>query len=124
MALQGKSKPVVRNKVGNKTNKEGKLQKLILDWLWANKYYAWRNYVGPVIRGEKRFSHNPAAGMPDIMGLLKVSGRLFAIEVKVGRNTLSSLQKMKLAELQTHGAVAFVARDLETVIQTLGESHG
>lgn len=102
-------------------NKESQLQKLILDWLWANRYYAWRNYVGAVIRGEGRFGPNPAKGMPDIMGLMKDnSGRLFAIEVKTARGSTSISQKARLSDLVTHGAVAFVARDLKTVIDTLG----
>ncbi len=106
--------------MGNKPkgNKESKLQKLILDWLFVNRYYAWRNYVGAVIRLEGAFSPNPAKGMPDIMGLLK-DGRLFAIEVKVGTTALSLAQKQRIADLNAHGGLAFVARDLEDVIRNL-----
>lgn len=106
--------------MGNKPkgNKESKLQKLILDWLFVNRYYAWRNYVGAVIRLEGAFSPNPAKGMPDIMGLMK-NGRLFAIEVKKGQTSLTPTQKQRIIDLNAHGALAFVARDLETVIRTL-----
>ena len=103
-------------------NKESKLQKLILDWLFVNKYYAWRNYVGAVIRRDGAFSPNPAKGMPDIMGLMNDgTGRLFAIEVKVGKTSPSISQRARIADLTAHGAVAFIARDLDTVIKMLKE---
>lgn len=104
--------------------KESAIQKLILDWLAANQFCHWRNYVGAIIRGNRenlRFGKNPAKGMPDIMGLMKDgTGRLFAIEVKTPKGTLQPHQKQKIAELNENGAVAFVARDLDTVIERLG----
>ena len=103
--------------------KESAIQKLILDWLEVNRFFHWRNYVGAVIRGSRenlRFGKNPAKGMPDIMGLMKDgSGRLFAIEVKTAEGRVAPHQKEKIAELIKGGAVAFVARDLETVIEKL-----
>ncbi len=102
--------------------KEAGIQKLILDWLTCQKYYAWRNYVGAVIRKDNSFGKNPARGMPDIMGLLKNgSGRLFAIEVKTATGKVSPHQKDRLTALNENGAVAFVARDLDTVIKILKE---
>lgn len=108
------------------TNDESSIQKSILDWLAYSGYYAWRNYVGPVIHGFKNkpsFSKNPARGMPDIMGIMKNgSGRLFAIEVKTKKGVLSPIQKDRLTALNENGALAFVARDLETVVNTLREA--
>lgn len=104
-------------------NKESNIQRVILDWLSWNGFCHWRNYVGAVIHGigsKTRFGKNPAKGMPDIMGLMKDgSGRLFAIEVKTETGRVAPHQKEKIAELNENGAVAFVARDLETVIEKL-----
>ena len=108
-------------------NKESGLQKLILDWLAVKKYYVWRNYVGAIIRKDQSFGKNPAKGMPDIMGILKTCpGRLFAIEVKTKTGRIYPHQKERIAELNANGALAFVARDLETVIKVFAEvdSHG
>ncbi len=100
--------------------KESEIQRLILDWLAARQYYAWRNYVGAVIRKDAIFSKNPAKGMPDIMGLFKDgSGRLFAIEVKADRGRVSPEQKERIKALNAGGAVAFVAKSLEDVIRML-----
>lgn len=41
----------------------------------------WRNYVGPVIRGNGFKAPNPAAGTPDIEGIT-ADGRYLGIEVK------------------------------------------
>jgi len=108
-------------------NKESGIQRLILDYLKSQRYYVWRNYVGPILHGgsgKQVFSKNPASGMPDIMGLLKDgSGRLFAIEVKTETGRLSELQKIRIAELKKHGVIAFVARDLQTVVRELMQAN-
>lgn len=103
-------------------NQESAIQKLILDWLLVKKYYHWRNYVGAVIRKDGNYGANPAKGMPDIMGLLKgTTGRLFAIEVKTPKGRVLPHQKERITALRENGVIAFVARDLETVIDTLKE---
>lgn len=100
--------------------KESDLQKLILDWLNINRYCAWRNYVGAVIRKNGIFSPNPAKGIPDILGILKNgSGRMFAIEVKSAKGRISPAQSDWIIRMNQYGAGAFVARDLETVIRKL-----
>lgn len=103
-------------------NKESGIQKLILDWLTIQGYYVWRNYVGAIIRRDQSFGKNPTRGMPDVMGLLKNgSGRLFAIEVKTDKGRIYPHQKERIAALNAHGGLAFIARDLETVIDRLAK---
>lgn len=106
-------------------SKESPIQKLILQWLQVNKYLCWRNYVGPVIHRDGHFSKNPSAGLPDIMGVLKDgSGKLFAIEVKSKTGRVSPHQTERINALLNEGALAFVARDLETVIKAFKSLEG
>lgn len=99
--------------------KEAEIQKAILAWLRLKGYVVWRNYVGPILRGKQKIpSPNPMAGMPDICGLLK-DGRLFAIEVKRPGGKVSPKQVKWITTLQDAGAVAFIARDLDTVRERL-----
>lgn len=116
--------PSIRKKKSSHSRaSEAAIQKLILDWLTAKKFYHWRNYIGAVLRssgGRIGFSKNPARGMPDIMGLMKDgSGRLFAIEVKTSKGKIGDHQQERIDALEKNGAMVFVARDLNTVIKIL-----
>ena len=61
------------------------------------------------------------SGKPDITGCIR--GRYCAIEVKTQTGRLSKIQAYKIEGLKNSGAVAFVARDLESVIAGL-KAHG
>ena len=53
------------------------------------------------------------AGVPDIIGCYL--GRMFAIELKVGKNKPTELQSYTIAEMRRCGANVIVAYDIETV---------
>ncbi|MDL2207052.1 VRR-NUC domain-containing protein, partial [Eubacteriales bacterium OttesenSCG-928-N13] len=60
------------------------------------------------------------AGLPDILAIAPVSGRLVGIEVKrpkVGR--LTELQKSQLARIEAAGGVAGVATSVEEALSIL-----
>lgn len=49
------------------------------------------------------------AGTPDIIGCKR--GRMFAIEAKVGKNTPTELQELRLSQWKLAGAATAVARE-------------
>lgn len=87
---------------------EQKLQTKILQWLKDNGFYALK-----VVTANR-------AGVLDIVGCTP-TGRLFAIEVKWGANKASPLQVYNIDEINRRGGIAFLAYDLSTVINHLGE---
>jgi len=58
--------------------------------------------------------------VPDILGCTP-TGVFFAIEVKVGANTASELQKYNLGLISQNKGEAILAYDIETVIARLGK---
>ena len=113
---------VLRKKRTEMMTTEAEIQKAILDWLKANQYCHWRNYVGPIVRGHsKKFSPNPMAGLPDIMGFSKMRpGVLFGCEVKTSTGKLSDKQIIWINRITEAGAYAFVARSLEDFVEQIG----
>jgi hypothetical protein len=57
-------------------------------------------------------------GIPDIIGIWK--GKFLAIEVKTRLGKLSEQQIQKLDEINQAGGLAFVARNIDDVIEQLG----
>ena len=57
-------------------------------------------------------------GLPDLIGCF--GGRFLAIEVKRKNGKVSPEQEAMIARINRAGGLAFVARDLETVIEKLG----
>lgn len=99
--------------------KEAKLKKAILDLLKLFGIYAWNNRnVGVYDRRRGKYIPAPCRGVPDIIGVLP-GGRMIAIEVKVGRNKPTIWQEMFMSELEARGALVFVARSLDDVINVL-----
>ena len=64
------------------------------------------------------------AGISDLIGVSE--GRFVAIEVKTPNNKkgATALQKWFLNKINSCGGIAFVARDLETVLIQLGVENG
>lgn len=85
------------------TKKEAILQKEILSYLEAVECPAYN-----IIIASK-------SGVSDIIAC--VYGKFCAIEVKVGNNTASELQKVKQYKVVQAGGYAIIARSLEDVIQ-------
>jgi hypothetical protein len=104
--------------------KEVEIQKAITDWLSANNYTFWRNFVGPRIAKGKFFIKNPMAGLPDILGILKnYPGKLFGIEIKSDSGKLSEDQKAWIRKLELSGATILVTRDLETMVNWMRDQE-
>lgn len=61
---------------------------------------------------------NTARGMSDIQGILK-TGKPFFIEVKSAKGIVLQHQRSFLDEMKSAGAIAFVARSVESVIREL-----
>lgn len=56
-------------------------------------------------------------GVPDIVGIY--DGRFMAIEVKTERGKLSPHQEKFIQNINAHGGIAFVARNIDDVIENL-----
>lgn len=89
---------------------ETRLVEMILQLLWFHNLVAWRQNLGGVLYtkdGETKLKRNPMKGFPDIGGLCP-SGRLFAIEAKIGRNKTSPEQDHWIARLRKSNALVYV----------------
>jgi len=94
--------------------KEREIQAQILAWLEAWGFFAWRVYLGPRMIGKQLMAKNPMAGFPDIAGVFP-DGRLFVIEVKSARGSLSEDQERWLERLSARSVLAVVARSVQDV---------
>lgn len=76
---------------------------------------AWRCGVGSRewtdASGTKRIAQFGVRGLPDLLGIMPPTGRLIAIECKVGDGLLSPDQARVLADFKTAGAFVAVVRD-------------
>jgi len=97
---------------------ENEIQNSILDWLWYNHIFAWRNnnfarYSKTADRYFKmpKYSIN---GVSDILGILP-DGRFLAIEVKTPIGVVSKDQKEFLKNVNDNGGVGFVAKKIEDI---------
>ena len=88
----------------------------ILGYLRAKGYVCWaqdnRGRYNP--KTGKWYPHpNNRLGVPDILGYRKSDARFIGVEVKAGRDSLSSFQIDFLNELKEHGGLPFVAYSYE-----------
>jgi len=60
-------------------------------------------------------------GIPDILGLLKPSGKFVAIELKVHPNKVTELQGYILERIRVCGGIAGVAYSVEEVREIIDE---
>jgi hypothetical protein len=63
-------------------------------------------------------------GVSDIIGVEPKTGKIICIEVKTAKGQLSEFQSRFLQAVNDAGGIAFVARDLETVIEKLDLKKG
>jgi len=95
---------------------EGAVLKTILDYLALRGVYHWRSNTGR--RGGVSYGK---VGSADILGILP-NGRFLAIEVKRPGGVASFEQLEFLANIAKNGGVAFVADNLQTVIDHLSKA--
>lgn len=95
----------------------------------------WKSHVGMAEMPNGRQVKYGIPGMPDIMGILKVTrsryidtpityGQAIGIEVKTGQGRLSDHQKKFHDMFMSHGGNIFVARDLNSVLIWLDDLDG
>ena len=102
---------------------EAETQAAILQYLSLCGIFAWRQNTLPTpivrsrngVRAVLGFRPTSVRGVPDILGVLS-GGRLLAIEVKSPKGKLSEQQSEFLRVLGERGALAFVARSVQDVI--------
>ena len=93
----------------------------ILGYLRARGYVCWaqdnRGRYHP--ETSKWYPHpNSRVGVPDILGYRKSDARFIGVEVKAGRDSLSSFQIDFLNELKEHGGLPFVAYSFQGFVQS------
>jgi hypothetical protein len=97
---------------------EHQIQSTILQILPYYGVFAWRNNSGMIAVGEgkyRRMIKIGTAGLPDIIGIQKESGKLVGLEVKKPSKKPTELQKHMLATLEKYGAIVAVVHSLEEV---------
>lgn len=106
--------------------KETDIQNAILEYLWYNKIFAWRNNNTPVYDvGGNRFRRMPKwsmKGVSDILGVLP-DGKFLAIEVKRKGAYPSKEQKKFMQGITDSGGRAILARSIEDVRQSLVKDY-
>ncbi len=81
--------------------------------------YAWRMNAGKVKTDKGNWFEGAPPGTSDIVGIHLGTGRMVAIEVKVGNNQPTELQMNFLEMVNRAGGVAFPAWSVEQVEQRL-----
>jgi hypothetical protein len=100
---------------------ESQILKATLDYLHLKKVNAWRNNTGAFwgeYQGRKRFVRFSQKGEANIIGCLP-DGRFLAIECKRKGALLSDDQFHWLLKISSCGGVAFVADDIDYVMQRI-----
>lgn len=107
---------------------EHQIQQAIMKALTYKGVYCWRNNSGVVpvnteytdrfgrIKTYKRIIKMGQAGLPDIMGVQKGTGRLVAIEVKQPGKKPTELQVQRMNKLKEYGAIVGVATSIDEAI--------
>ena len=84
----------------------------IITYLNLKGYKAWRNNNGAVFnvktQGFQR-SKTRVLGISDILGFNRKTGKIIAVEIKTGKDKLSSEQSLFLSEVITAGGIGIVA---------------
>lgn len=94
----------------------------IIRYLNYNGFKAWRNGNHAVFsRKRNAFMKNPTTmlGVSDIIGIQKHTGRFIAIEIKIGKDSLSEAQKLFISDVIAFGGIAFVAKNFEDFEQKI-----
>lgn len=101
---------------------EKDIQKAIINYLLTLGHAAWRNNAGVSFgeyKGKRYVIRHNVKGSGDIQGFFRGSGKFFSIEVKNWKGKVSPAQQEYIRWVEGKGGVAFVARDLETVVKML-----
>ena len=102
-----------------KHNTTNELTKQILEYLFREGAFVWRNNSLPVpitVNG-RVVGYRPGSksGVPDIVGCYK--GRWLGIEVKTSKDRLSDVQRAFIANMKRVGGLVYVAHDFESFVE-------
>lgn len=106
-------------------SKANDLTQSIVDTLNLCGAFAWRNNSTGIYDPVKKiFRKNPKTlkGVSDILGILSPTGRVIAIEVKIGRDKLSPDQKHYIETVNKKGGIAFVVKTYDGFISAMIEN--
>lgn len=93
------------------------LTREILHFLFRNRIFAWRaNTTGIFDPTLRKFRTSPKKGVSDILAIVPPTGKLLAIEIKMGKDRLSPEQEGFLLSVKQAGGLSFVAHDFESFI--------
>lgn len=107
--------------MGFKKQTGNSLTRQCLEYLKLKGIYAWRQSTVGVWDAAKQVYRKPKVstrGVSDILGVLP-GGTFLAVEVKAGKDTLSPEQGAFIDNVNRQGGLAFVVRDLDTLIATI-----
>jgi hypothetical protein len=100
---------------------ESKIKAACLQYMKKRGIKAWNNPTGAVRITPNRWLHFGLKGSTDILGLLP-GGRFLAVETKSTRGKLSPEQREFLADINTLGGMAIVARSWQDIDKALREA--
>jgi hypothetical protein len=124
--LAGKEPPVfsdmtIPKAVPAYTPSEAQILKSIMAYLRVHPKVGWncRINCGSFEVDGRYIQNNSQPGMSDIIGCLRESGRMFAIEVKSQKGRLSEQQALFLSTIENAGGLSCVAKSIDDVSRML-----
>lgn len=99
-----------------KDNTANGLTKAIIHWLTLNGCWATRvSSAGRYLPKQKKFIPSTTKkGTADIHAV--IAGRHVSIEVKLGRDKMSDIQRKVQTEIEKSGGIFFIAKDFDSFI--------
>ena len=85
----------------------------------TGKVLLWRNNTGVARYEDAKVVYGLGKGSPDLVGMLRGSGRLFAIEVKSARGRVSNHQAQWHAVVRSAGGFVAVVRSVDEALEAL-----
>ena len=112
----------------NKSSPANTLTKQILNYLFSQRVFAWRNSVGAFgglrANGEKMFLQFGKVGSPDIIAILPNEGRFAGFEVKIGKDKLRPAQVSFKRQAELCGGLYIVVKDFEGFLNEFAKIQG
>lgn len=101
-------------------NTETRLMLSIREALIATgRVLLWRNNVGRYKRGKHWIQYGLGVGSPDLVGILRPHGRMFAIEVKTPKGEESHEQSCWQGAARQAGAIVATVRSVDEAMALL-----
>jgi len=89
----------------------------IINFIYENGGYAWRaSSTGIYDQGKQAYRTAAKKGVSDILACIPPSGRLIAVEIKIGRDRLSPEQDGFIRNIRAVGGIAFTACNFDDFV--------